>query len=92
MSDLNFKVWFEFLDGTALVATIPCWLRGSQQLYTIRPGTIEEVCLQYSKVTKTGVPVYRERPVGRVLRFPVERVRKSGNNVRTLPNFTVERP
>lgn len=90
MSVISFKVWFEFLDGTALAAEIPVWLKGSRQLLCHHPGTMKEVCLEYAKKSKAGIPIYRERPVGRLIRFPIERLLKKRNNVKVLPKSTVE--
>lgn len=74
------RVRLEFLDGTTCILELPDFHRDTEHLIAAKPGTIEDIDLFYVKTTKTMVRVYRERPLARVIRFPVERTRKKANS------------
>lgn len=77
---MSVRVRLEFLDGTACILELPVWHRDSQHLIAAKPGTIEDIDLYYVGTTRRGLRVYRERPLARIIRFPLERVRKSANS------------
>jgi hypothetical protein len=77
MDGLNLQACFEFLDGTAALVKIPVWLGSAKSLFALYPGTGEGTYVHYVKTTKAGVPIYRERPVAKVLPFKACKKRKS---------------
>lgn len=70
MTEQKIKVRLEFLDNTAAILEIPAHHKSSRTLVSAKPGTLENVELDYQKTTVDGVRIYRERPVARVIRFP----------------------
>ena len=71
--DLNIQVCFEFLDGAVAFVFIPAWLQSSKSLITQKPGTMEETYVHFTKQAKGGMPIYREWPPAKVIRFPLDR-------------------
>lgn len=67
----------EFSDKTVSLVEVPEHLAKAKTLVSAKPGTLENVELDYVKTKKDGVRVYRERPVARVIHFPSDRGKTS---------------
>lgn len=78
MDGINLQACFEFLDGTSALVKIPVWLGSSRSLFACNPGTLEGTYVHYVKTTRAGIPIYRERPLAKVLPFKACTKQKSG--------------
>lgn len=77
---MSVKARLEFLDGSSFEVALPAWHEQATILVSAKPGTMENVNLDYVRTTKGHVRVYRERPPARIIPFPLERVkRKAGS-------------
>jgi hypothetical protein len=77
---VSVKARLEFLDGSVFEVALPAWHQEAVILVSPKPGTMENVNLDYVRTTRALVRVYRERPPARIIPFPLDRVkRKAGS-------------